>query len=73
MQKILLHESTQQHIQKFQLFYLFIMYSQISEIRKYLRKNKDTSDVTIRGVQNLVLELETRPRTDLFRSHGRGR
>ena len=30
-------------------------------IRKIFEKNKDISDLTIRGVQNLVLELETRP------------
>ena len=29
----------------------------------------DTSELTIRGVQNLVLELETCPRTEAFRSH----
>ena len=67
--KILLYESTQKHIHKFQFFYLFIIYSQISEIGKYLRKNKATSNLTVRGVQNLVLELETRPRIELFRSH----
>ena len=32
--KILLHESTQEHIQKFKFFYLFIIYSKISEIRE---------------------------------------
>ena len=29
----------------------------------------DTSNLTIGGIQNLVLELETRPRTEAFRSH----
>ena len=58
--KILLHESSQQHIHKFQFFYLFIIYSQISEVREiFERKNKDTFDLTIRGVQNLILKLET--------------
>ena len=29
----------------------------------------DTFELTIRGVQNLVLKLETRPRTEAFMSH----
>ena len=29
----------------------------------------DTSELTIGGVQNIVLKLETLPRTELFRSH----
>ena len=55
MQKFFLHESTQQHIQEFQFFYLFIIYSQISEIREIFEKNKDTSNLTIRGVQTSSL------------------
>ena len=38
--KILLHESTQQHIHKFQFFYLLIIYSQISEIREIFEKKQ---------------------------------
>ena len=41
---------------------------------KYLDKNNiilgvDISELTIGGVQNLVLELETHPRTEAFRNH----
>ena len=67
--KILLHKSTQQHIYKFQFFYLFMIYFQISEISEIFEKNKDTFDLTIGGVQNLVIELETYPQTELFRNH----
>ena len=38
--KILWHESTQQHIHKFQFFYLVIIYSQISEIREIFEKTR---------------------------------
>ena len=33
---------------------------------------KDTSDLTIRCVQKLFLEGETRPRTEAFKSHTKG-
>ena len=36
-----------------------------SEVSKYA----DTSELRFGSVQNLVLELETRPRTEQFRSH----
>ena len=29
----------------------------------------DTSELTIEGVQNLVLKLKTHPQTEVFRSH----
>ena len=31
---------------------------------------EDTADLTVSGVQKLVLVCETRPRTEQFRQHG---
>ena len=50
------------------LLFIYYLFPNISYKGNICEKNKDTSNLTIGGVQNLVLELETCPRTELFSS-----